>query len=396
MSHAIRWTVEKIAQRLALIEPLVYRRKVPLPNFMLFSSLHTSEAEILPNTHWGNPNMHFTLRTSFQVPCEWGANHPIALYLPLGDAGSFSHPEALIFIDGESYAACDRHHQEILLSPHFADGQPHKLLLQGWTGTEEWNGDRVTHLVMRTCFVTEIDAPTREFTILARIALSTTKILDASDPVRVSLLNALDHAFKLLDTREPFGEEFYNSIPLAHLALNTEIAQSGAPLTVNLTATGHAHIDVAWLWTLDQTRQKAARTFHTVLRLMEQFPNYHFTQSQPQLYEFIRQDHPALFEQIKMKIEEGRWEPIGGMWVEADCNLSGAEALARQFLLGRSYFRKHFGPQAESPSIQFLITKISPDVLNNVCLVNARETFPMLNPTLKELEMRFSINHCTE
>ena len=116
-----------------------------------------------------------------------------------------------------------------------------------------------------------------------------------------------------------------------------------------MTATGHAHIDVAWLWTLDQTRQKAARTFHTVLRLMEQFADYHFTQSQPQLYEFIRQDHPVLFEAIREKVAERRWELIGGMWVEADCNLSGAESLVRQFLLGRRYFREHFGPGAESP-----------------------------------------------
>ena len=82
---------------------------------------------------------------------------------------------------------------------------------------------------------------------------------------------------------------------------------------------------------------------------MEQFPDYHFTQSQPQLYEYIRNDYPAIFEGIKARVAEGRWEPIGGMWVEADCNLSGPESLARQFLLGRTFFREHFGPDAESP-----------------------------------------------
>jgi alpha-mannosidase len=120
-------------------------------------------------------------------------------------------------------------------------------------------------------------------------------------------------------------------------------------MEVIVHATGHAHIDVAWLWTLGQTRRKAERTFHNVIRLMEQFPAYHFTQSQPQLYEFIEEDQPALFEAIQQKIAEGRWEPIGGMWVEADCNLSGAESLARQFLLGRMFFREHFGQEAESP-----------------------------------------------
>jgi alpha-mannosidase len=82
---------------------------------------------------------------------------------------------------------------------------------------------------------------------------------------------------------------------------------------------------------------------------MEQFPNYHFTQSQPQLYDYIRQDYPALFEAIKQWVVDGRWEPIGGMWVEADCTITGPESLARQFLLGRTFFREHFGETAESP-----------------------------------------------
>ena len=118
---------------------------------------------------------------------------------------------------------------------------------------------------------------------------------------------------------------------------------------VEVIAAGNANWDVAWLWTLAQTRRKAGRTFHTVLRLMEQFPDYHFTQSQPQLYDFVRQDYPALFAAIQTAVRDGRWEPIGGMWVEADCNLTGPESLARQFLLGRTFFREHFGADVESP-----------------------------------------------
>src|SRR5690606_24342425 len=162
-------------------------------------------------------------------------------------------------------------------------------------------------------------------------------------------LNALDAAFRVLDVREPFGDGFYDSVGAAHQTLKDGIAKAGPPLDVYISASGHAHIDVAWLWTLGQTRRKAGRTFYTVMRLMEQFPDYHFTQSQPQVYDYVRQDYPELFEAIKEKVGEGRWEPIGGMWVEADCNLSGPESLARQFLLGRTFFRKHFGPEAESP-----------------------------------------------
>jgi alpha-mannosidase len=202
---------------------------------------------------------------------------------------------------------------------------------------------------MRPCEVIQIDQPTRDFIALARTALGVVRQLDDDSLIKSKLLNALDGAFVLLDTREPLCESFYESISAAMAALQAGVDEAGPAIDASISAVGHAHIDVAWLWTLGQTRRKAARTFHTALHLMKQFPGYQFTQSQPQLYDFIRQDYPALFEAIKARVAEGRWEPIGGMWVEADCNLSGSEALIRQFVLGRHFFREHFGPDAESP-----------------------------------------------
>ncbi|HZR40554.1 MAG TPA: alpha-mannosidase, partial [Ktedonobacteraceae bacterium] len=183
----------------------------------------------------------------------------------------------------------------------------------------------------------------------ARVAWEAACTLQEEEPARGQLLHALNQAFIALDTREPFGEGFYASVAGAHEILKEGIGGAGAGLKVEVIGTGHAHIDVAWLWTLGQTRRKAGRTFHTVMRLMEQYPDYHFTQSQPQLYDYIRQDYPELFEAIQQRAAEGRWELIGGMWVEADCNLSGAEALARQFLLGRTFFQKYFPQVAEAP-----------------------------------------------
>jgi alpha-mannosidase len=305
---------------------------------------------IEPTAYWGQWMADFALRTRFQVPADWDPDAPVALYLPLGEAGDFSHPEFLAYLDGTPYAAGDRHHQEILLPAPWRTGGSHLLALHGWTGLGgEPQGEPGTKLFMRPCAVVQIDQPTRDFVATARVALGVANSLDDNEPAQGQILNALDEAFKVLDTREPLGERFYPSVALAHAALREGIAQAGPPLGVDIVATGHAHIDAAWLWTLDQARRKAGRTFHTVLRLMEQFPEYHFTQSQPQLYDYVRQDHPELFEAIKQRVAEGRWEPTGGTWVEMDCNISGPESLARQFLLGRSFFREHFGPDAESP-----------------------------------------------
>ena len=364
MYHRIRWTPEKIKQRLALIAPLVNIKRKTLPSFRyreLESALTPAPIgmdvddsgwqEIDAHDYWGSWMQNFLLRTTFMIPEDWEPSQPIALSLPLGEAGDFSHPEALAYIDGEPYAACDRHHQEILLLPKWADGRSHTLALHGWTGLGgSASGDPFTKLYMRPCALVQIHQPTRDFIALTRVALETAQVLEESNPTRYGLLNALNEAFLALDTRDPLDRlEFYQTVETAAQVLRSGIERSGAPLDVVVHATGHAHIDVAWLWTLGQTRRKAERTFQNVIRLMEQFPEYHFTQSQPQIYQFIREDQPELFEAITQKIKEGRWEPIGGMWVEADCNLSGAESLARQFLLGRTFFREHFGPQAESP-----------------------------------------------
>ena len=106
---------------------------------------------------------------------------------------------------------------------------------------------------------------------------------------------------------------------------------------------GHTHIDVAWLWRLKHTREKAQRSFATILRLMDRYEDYQFLQSQPQLYSYVKEDCPELYKKISKRVEQGRWEPEGGMWLEADCNLPSGESLVRQFLHGIRFFRKEFG-----------------------------------------------------
>jgi alpha-mannosidase len=110
-----------------------------------------------------------------------------------------------------------------------------------------------------------------------------------------------------------------------------------------LCLTGHAHIDLAWLWPLAETRRKIRRTFSTVLMLMDRYPDFTFNQSSAQAYAWIEQDDPALFARVKERVAEGRWEPTGGMWLESDCNVTGGEAFVRHLLYGQRYFERTFG-----------------------------------------------------
>ncbi len=363
MYHKTHWTPEKISQRIGLIEPFVYRQKQPLAPFRYKTLSSPLEAPpigdeydpstwdvIEPNTYWGTWWTDFIMKSSFQIPADWDKHSPVALHLPIGIAGDFSHPETLAYIDGKPYAAADRHHHEFRLDDQWRDGKPHQLALHGWTGLGSFETmANPNKLLMLECSVVLIDQPLRDFVVLARVALDVAVQLDEDDPIKGRLLNALDAAFKVLDTRDPMGEALYASVPAAMDALKSGVAVAGEPMDVEIVGVGHAHIDVAWLWTLGQTVRKSGRTFSTALRLMEQFPDYIFSQSQPQLYAYTEQYYPEIFAQIKQRVKEGRWEPMGGTWVEPDCNAIGAELLARQFLLGRGYFQRHFGADSDTP-----------------------------------------------
>ena len=108
-------------------------------------------------------------------------------------------------------------------------------------------------------------------------------------------------------------------------------------------AVGNSHIDMAWLWPWTETVEVVRNTFQSVLDLMREYPDFKFTMSSARTYEWMQEKYPDMFEQIKQRVKEGRWEVIGGMWVEPDLNLPDCESLVRQILVGKRYFQKNFG-----------------------------------------------------
>jgi alpha-mannosidase len=125
--------------------------------------------------------------------------------------------------------------------------------------------------------------------------------------------------------------------------LAPELATPAATRSHRVVATGHAHIDTAWLWPIRETVRKCIRTFASAVDLMDRRPDYVFACSQAQQYEWVREREPELFERIKEKVAGGQWVPVGGMWVEADMNLPSGESLVRQIVHGQRYFQEHFG-----------------------------------------------------
>jgi len=123
-----------------------------------------------------------------------------------------------------------------------------------------------------------------------------------------------------------------------------EIYASRNPTTaVNISAIGHAHIDTAWLWPLAEARRKCIRSFSSALKYMAEYPEYKFSCSQAFQYQWMKDTAPSVFEGIKAAIKRGQWVPVGGTWIEPDCNIPTGESLARQFLYGKRFFRQEFG-----------------------------------------------------
>ncbi len=110
-----------------------------------------------------------------------------------------------------------------------------------------------------------------------------------------------------------------------------------------ITAVGHAHIDTAWEWPIREGKRKVARSWSTQLALMDEHPDYVFAASQPAQYAWMKESYPDIFRRIKEKVAAGQWEPVGAMWVEADCNLPSGESLVRQLLHGKRFFMQELG-----------------------------------------------------
>ena len=134
-------------------------------------------------------------------------------------------------------------------------------------------------------------------------------------------------------------EEFTRSLSTLRHNLQSQIPNPKSKIFM----LGHAHLDMAWLWTVSETWEVAQRTFESVLKLQQEFPELTYCHSTPALYAWIEQHRPDLFTAIQEQITAGRWEVVGGMWVEPDLTLIDGESIVRQVLYAQRYVQEKFG-----------------------------------------------------
>ncbi|OSB10264.1 alpha-mannosidase [Paraclostridium bifermentans] len=350
------YTIDKLRNRIHELDDYRYRDKVELE---YFNTKLNGDRDIAPNIPteydgvikigetWKGRDLYLWMQKEVDIPSNW-ENKTVVGIFDFGEtgAGNNSGFESLFYLNNKPYQGVDSNHKEVFL-PKDINGTSVELIFRLWTGLEGGGIPREQEHRINRAQLAWLDEKVDDLFYNASVILETIGELDEYSPDKVNLTKILNNAFKLIDWAYPGNEDFYNSLHEASDYLNKEIDKIDKHSVVNVTCIGHTHIDVAWLWRLKHTREKCARSFSTVLRLMERYPEYIFLQTQPQLYEYVKNDYPELYEAIKQKVKDGNWEVDGGMWLEADCNIPSGESLVRQILVGSRFIKEEFNKDVE-------------------------------------------------
>lgn len=350
------YTIDKLRNRIHELDDYRYRDKVELE---YFNTKLNGDRDIAPNIPteydgviktgetWKGRDLYLWMQKVVDIPSNW-ENKTVVGIFDFGEtgAGNNSGFESLFYLNNKPYQGVDSNHKEVFL-PKNINGTSVELIFRLWTGLEGGGIPREQEHRINRAQLAWLDEKADDLFYNSSVILETIGELDEYSPDKVHLTKILNNSFKLIDWSYPGNEDFYNSLHEASDYLNEEIDKIDKHSVVNVTCIGHTHIDVAWLWRLKHTREKCARSFSTVLRLMERYPEYIFLQTQPQLYEYVKNDYPELYEAIKQKVKDGKWEVDGGMWLEADCNIPSGESLVRQILVGSRFIKEEFNKDVE-------------------------------------------------
>lgn len=248
------------------------------------------------------------------------------------DGWNVYNPQFIVYIDGKAVQGLDTNHRSLSIDK---TGDV-ELFVYAYSGSDAKN------LPFKASFDI-INRNTEKLYYDILVPFEVLEFADENSKEYADIKRFLLNTINLFDLREPLENLFFVSVKKALDYLNREFYDKyRKEQSCNAFCVGHTHIDIAWLWTLAQTKEKAQHTFSTVLKLMEKYPDFVFFSSQPQLYQYVKEEAPELYERIKQMVKSGRWEVEGAMWVEADCNLTSGESLVRQIIHGKRFFKEEF------------------------------------------------------
>ncbi|WP_310831455.1 alpha-mannosidase [Paenibacillus pedocola] len=286
----------------------------------------------------------YFFRRTLDIPQEWRGKRAGLIF----ESGG----EGLLRVNGESRQGLDRNHTFATLEAS-PDGRPLELEIELFDPVPEpvdpLNQQAVIQPPIRAIrsLLVLINEPVQSLMYTAVIVRDAAMLLPEEDMRRIRMLEALYRVMDEYLNLEESAVREGSAVSVLEEKLRTDITGIGGNAEGTIHMVGQSHIDIAWLWPVRETVRKTSRTFSTVNALMEEFPEYHFAQSQPQLFEYLKENDPVLFAKVKERIREGRWELVGGMWVEPDLNIPSGESLMRQMLYGQRFYLEEFGQTSD-------------------------------------------------
>ncbi|HOX28398.1 MAG TPA: hypothetical protein PLQ76_04495, partial [bacterium] len=286
-----------------------------------------------PGDTWGGEDRTAFLKCTVKVPKEYRGECGV-LRIVLGG-------EALLSLNGKPFHGLDEMHDIVFLSDKMKGGEVLNLEIEAYIRQMD---DADLYHVFEDAALAVLDREVEETYFDLKCAYEAMESNRAAREARMFLFDQLKRALALIDFETSDRAAFRKSVAAARALIGKKVYESEMYADEGrLNMVGHSHIDLVYLWSYKEFLRKIGRTHSTMLNLMREFPEYLFCQSQMKLYEDLRALYPDIYKEIKALVKKGRWEVIGGMYVEPDCNLTSGESMIRQLLVGRKFMKEEFG-----------------------------------------------------
>ncbi|WNR46075.1 alpha-mannosidase [Paenibacillus roseipurpureus] len=327
---------------LGKIKQHLFREVTPLPTWNYREAFYEGPGNIRYTTEWTTIDVNQTWYANtafFQTQITLDSKHAgQPVYLRFDNQG-----ECLFTLNGEPQQGFDPNRSLCLLSESGIAGTEYNLSVEAslrWQNLAhmvQGGVDYGTHVFKYASIVT---INQNVYNLMLDLEVLYEYYLQTESDWAQALLNEARRVVKPDDEEHYFQEGVVHY--LAWLSERWTEATNSAPGR-EITAVGHSHLDLAYLWPAKESVRKCGRTFSNMLQLLDRYPEFHFTQSQTMQYQWAKEHYPSLYERIKRYVGEGRWELMGGMLVEPDCNLISGESLIRQTIFGQKFYQDEFG-----------------------------------------------------
>ena len=319
------------------------------------------EETVVRTGDWlADSGMTIFLRRTVEIPEAWG-DRQAGLVFRAGENRVSSLQEGLVRLDGVPYHGLDRNRSYVPFPANRGGKRTYDISIElfNYAGQvmdrlnrqnspEEY--DPVPLRLLESKLVLPNEA-VQSLMFTVKTYFEAASLLPDGDLNKTAILNAIMKISDLVYGKGLSALRDQEWVASLEQTLKNDLASTSGFTQGKIHLVGQSHIDIAWLWPVKETVRKVSRTFSTMCTLLDQYPQFTYTQSQPVVYEFVKTYYPELYGRIKRYIAEGRWELVGGMWVEPDLNIPSGESLVRQLLYGIRFYEREFGKR---PRIEWL------------------------------------------